>query len=48
MSRTFNCGIGGVLVVKSADSQEVTDRLINNGVQASIIGTIINREGNII
>ena len=47
MSRTFNCGIGGVLVVKSADVDTVIERLVNNGVQANVIGGIIQREGKL-
>lgn len=48
MSRTFNCGIGGVLVVRSEESKSVLNSLTNSGVQASVIGEIYKKEGNII
>ncbi|CAG2225295.1 GART [Mytilus edulis] len=44
MSRTFNCGIGGVLVVRSEESKSVLNSLTNSGVQASIIGEICKKE----
>ncbi|XP_076114249.1 trifunctional purine biosynthetic protein adenosine-3-like isoform X2 [Mytilus galloprovincialis] len=44
MSRTFNCGIGGVLVVRSEESKSVLNSLTNGGVQASVIGEICRKE----
>ncbi|XP_071119919.1 trifunctional purine biosynthetic protein adenosine-3-like isoform X3 [Mytilus edulis] len=44
MSRTFNCGIGGVLVVRSEESKSVLNSLTNSGVQASVIGEICKKE----
>ncbi|VDI62840.1 phosphoribosylformylglycinamidine cyclo-ligase, partial [Mytilus galloprovincialis] len=44
MSRTFNCGIGGVLVVRSEESKSVLNSLTNSGLQSSIIGEICKKE----
>jgi phosphoribosylformylglycinamidine cyclo-ligase len=40
MARTFNCGIGMVAIVASADAETVIDRLGNSGEQARVIGKI--------
>ena len=45
MSRTFNCGIGGVLIVNKTLAQEVVDTLLASGEQASIIGMVEKRTG---
>jgi phosphoribosylformylglycinamidine cyclo-ligase len=46
MRRTFNCGVGMVVVVNPAHAVETIDLLIGNGEQAWQLGTIIpgNRE----
>ena len=41
MYRTFNCGIGMVLVVDSADAEKTLEILANNGESAMQIGEII-------
>ncbi|XP_071110460.1 trifunctional purine biosynthetic protein adenosine-3-like [Haliotis cracherodii] len=40
MARTFNCGLGGVLIVTSSQSAEVVSLLRTSGEQANIIGTV--------
>ena len=46
MHRTFNCGIGMVLVVARTDVKTTLDVLAGCGVDASEIGAIVEREGN--
>ncbi|XP_076451611.1 trifunctional purine biosynthetic protein adenosine-3-like isoform X2 [Babylonia areolata] len=45
MARTFNCGLGGVLIVSKYDSEEVVERLKAAGEQAFIIGVVEKRSG---
>ena len=45
MSRTFNCGIGGVLVVDQSLTEAVLKHLATSGVTASIIGKLSDRKG---
>ncbi|XP_041377720.1 trifunctional purine biosynthetic protein adenosine-3-like [Gigantopelta aegis] len=45
MAKTFNCGIGAVLIVNKADSQLVIDRLRQCREHASAIGTVENKGG---
>lgn len=45
MARTFNCGIGGVLIVSKTHTQEVVDRLTKAGEKASVIGVVEKRTG---
>jgi phosphoribosylformylglycinamidine cyclo-ligase len=42
--RTFNCGIGMVLAVSAAETEEVLHRLEALGETAMIIGTIVRCE----
>ena len=44
MHRTFNCGIGMVLVVTAAEAKATIDSLAANGVEAFEIGSIVARE----
>ena len=44
MYRTFNCGIGMVMVVSKADAQAAIDSLASHGVDAYEIGAIVPRE----
>ena len=44
MYRTFNCGIGMVLVVTAAEAKATIDSLAANGVEAFEIGSIVARE----
>jgi phosphoribosylformylglycinamidine cyclo-ligase len=46
MQRTFNNGIGMVLVVPEKSAEEVMDRLGAMDGEAYIIGEITNRENN--
>ncbi len=41
MYRTFNCGIGMVVVVAETDAQTVIDTLFNSGEKAQVIGSVI-------
>lgn len=42
MHRTFNCGIGMVLVVEAQDADEIKNILEQNGEEVSIIGNLIS------
>jgi phosphoribosylformylglycinamidine cyclo-ligase len=46
MRRTFNCGIGMVLVVARGDVKATLDMLAGSAVEASEIGAIAEREAN--
>lgn len=46
MYRTFNCGIGMVLCIRSADVQKTLDILLNNNMSARIIGEVAAGNGN--
>ena len=43
MYRTFNCGIGMVLIVTAAEAKAAIDSLAANGVEAFEIGSIVER-----
>ena len=43
MYRTFNCGIGMVLIVTAAEAKATIDSLAANGVEAFEIGSIVER-----
>jgi phosphoribosylformylglycinamidine cyclo-ligase len=43
MHRTFNCGIGMVLIVSKAESKLAVQTLADNGVEAFEIGSIVQR-----
>ncbi len=45
MYRTFNCGIGMVLVVKKEDETAISALLKKQGVQSSVIGEITDKKG---
>ena len=44
MHRTFNCGIGMVLIVPAAEARAAIDSLGGHGVEAFEIGTIVPRQ----
>jgi phosphoribosylformylglycinamidine cyclo-ligase len=44
MHRTFNCGIGMVLVVPAAEAKAAIDSLGSYGVEAFEIGAIVPRQ----
>lgn len=44
MYRTFNCGVGMVLVVDSDQQQDCLNKLIELGEDAWVIGDVVNRE----
>ena len=46
MYRTFNCGIGMVLVVDTKDSAKVLKRLKSLGEKASLIGEVSRKKRN--
>lgn len=46
MSLTFNCGIGGVLVVDKSVTETVLQQLLTSGLTASVIGRLCEKQGN--
>jgi phosphoribosylformylglycinamidine cyclo-ligase len=44
MQRTFNCGLGMVLVVAAEDVQATIDTLAENGAEAFQVGAIVERK----
>ena len=46
MFRTFNMGIGMVIIVAGKDSQEIIDRLGSLGQEAFVMGSVTHRNGN--
>ncbi len=46
MHRTFNCGIGMVLVVAAAEAKAAIDVLAAHGVAAFEVGSIVERQGD--
>jgi phosphoribosylamine--glycine ligase/phosphoribosylformylglycinamidine cyclo-ligase len=44
-ARTFNTGVGMVLVVKESDKEKVTKELAEKGEMVHVIGSIVEREG---
>ncbi len=46
MFRTFNMGIGMVIIVAGKDSQEIIDRLGSLGQEAFVMGSVTHRTGN--
>jgi phosphoribosylformylglycinamidine cyclo-ligase len=47
MMRTFNCGIGMIVVVPEDATDDVLQRLVSMGEKAFIIGDIVERKGNL-
>ncbi|KAL8599687.1 hypothetical protein ACOMHN_064133 [Nucella lapillus] len=45
MARTFNCGLGAVLIVSKYDSEECMERLAAAGEQPFIVGVVEKRSG---
>lgn len=46
MLRTFNCGLGAVLISSQEDSQVALKLLQENGEEASVIGTVEEKRGH--
>ena len=46
MFRTFNCGVGMVVVVKAADAEKTIEHLTTQGETAFLIGNITERTGD--
>jgi len=44
MQRTFNCGLGMVLVVAAPDAKAAIDSLAENGIEAFEVGAIVERK----
>lgn len=47
MSLTFNCGIGGVLVVDKSVTETVLQQIVTSGLTASVIGRLCEKQGNV-
>ncbi|KAH3827375.1 hypothetical protein DPMN_129311, partial [Dreissena polymorpha] len=45
MARTFNCGVGAVLIVDAALAGPITEKLLENGEAASVIGHVVKQIG---
>ncbi|KAH3817536.1 hypothetical protein DPMN_119074 [Dreissena polymorpha] len=43
MARTFNCGVGAVLIVDAALAGPITEKLLENGVAADVIGHVVKK-----
>lgn len=48
MLRTFNCGIGMIIVADSADADKICDTLQENGEQAYKIGKINDKQNDVV
>jgi phosphoribosylformylglycinamidine cyclo-ligase len=46
MLKTFNCGIGMVVIADEKNTQDIVDRMNAGGEKAFIIGDILNREND--
>ena len=44
--RTFNCGIGMILIVERGEADEIVSRVCGMGERAWILGEIVRRDGN--
>ena len=45
MSRTFNCGLGAVLIVDKRDESEVLRMLSEAGTQPACVGSVVEGQG---
>ena len=45
MSRTFNCGVGAVIVVDPRDEQQVLSMLNEAGANAAQVGSVVAGKG---
>lgn len=45
MYRTFNCGVGMILVIENQHQQACLDRLVELGEQAWVIGKVVEKQG---
>ncbi|XP_062611217.1 trifunctional purine biosynthetic protein adenosine-3-like isoform X1 [Saccostrea cucullata] len=45
MARTFNCGVGGVLVIDRSQTEFVLQHLLTSGLKASVIGKLQDKQG---
>ncbi len=45
MARTFNNGIGMVLIVQQQEQQRILDLLSQAGERPVVMGTVVDREG---
>jgi len=46
MMRTFNCGIGMIIVVKNDTAEDIVSFLKHNGIESFIIGEIVKRDND--
>ena len=45
MAKTFNCGIGGILVVEKSIANQIVEQLCSSGEEASLIGHVEKQIG---
>ena len=48
MAKTFNCGIGGMLVVEKSIANQIVEQLCSSGEEASLIGHVEKQTGKIV
>ena len=48
MAKTFNCGIGGVLIVEKSIANQIVEQLRSSGEEATLIGHVEKQIGELI
>lgn len=48
MAKTFNCGIGGILIVEKSIAGQMIEQLCNSGEDAALIGHVEKQNGKIV
>ena len=47
MAKTFNCGIGGVLIVEKSIANQIVEQLCSSGKEAALIGHVEKQIGKL-
>ena len=47
MAKTFNCGIGGVLIVEKSIANQIVEQLRSSGEEAALIGHVEKQIGEL-